>query len=464
MLTEHGTWLRQQREARGWAKREMARRIIEAGQAAGDTTVPGITHMCRYIRRWEGGVRMTERYKFYYCTALSIPPSQFGTAPPEPAYAYAVLAGTGHRLPASVTVAYRGDYASDLGGLTVEREVLMTAHESSDHADEVQQSGLGETTLDQLRADVRRLAGLSDTGQPLAVFLELRRVRDRIYRLLDRKPWPRQQTDLYFLLSCLHGIMAIAANRLGYPDAAEELNRAGFTYANAIDHRPLMAHLRGELSVYTYYRSRYEASRDLALSGLEYLSVGPHAACLHIYHARAADRLGDSDSASQAVRDAHQARDRDPSYNDDLLEIGGNFAVSMATHYALAGSALTATASTQGEAAEELERAIGFYDRGPGEHEEYWFGGKPLAGIDLAVVRLRSGALDAAEAALEPVFSLPAAQRITDITIRLAEVRGELAAPIFRGSSQARALGEQIEEYGKESIVAGLHGLPGAPG
>ena len=102
----------------------------------------------------------------------------------------------------------------------------------------------------------------------------MRRVRDRIYRLLDRRLWPREQTDLYFLLGCLNGLMAIPANQLGYPDAAEELNRAGFAYANAIDHRPLMAWLRGELSVYAYYRGRFEESRDLALSGLRYLSVG----------------------------------------------------------------------------------------------------------------------------------------------------------------------------------------------
>jgi hypothetical protein len=42
--------------------------------------------------------------------------------------------------------------------------------------------------------------------------------------------------------------------------------------------------------------------------------------------------------------------------------------------------------------------------------------------------------------------------------------RDELAAPIFRSSARARALVEQIEEYGKESIVAGLHSLPGGPG
>jgi hypothetical protein len=101
------------------------------------------------------------------------------------------------------------------------------------------------------------------------------------------------------------------------------------------------------------------------------------------------------------------------------------------------------------------------YDQGPRPGEVHWFAGKPLAGIDLAVVRLRSGALDAAAAALEPALSLPAAQRISRVTTRLAVVRDELAAPIFHGSPQARALGAQIEEFGYEAVTAGLHSLSG---
>jgi transcriptional regulator with XRE-family HTH domain len=444
-----GAWLRRQREDRGWARREMARRLIDAGHAAGDKAMPAIDSMTTYIRRWEQGkYGLTERYQLYYCAALGLDPSQFGQHSPAPSM--------------SRTVAYRGTNEPDPGGFTVEREVLMTAHESSDHAEQAGQPGLSVATLEQLRADVVRLASLTDTGEPLAVFLDLRRVRDRVYRLLDRHLWPREQTDLYFLLGCLNGLMAVAANRLGYPGAAEELNRAGWAYAHAIDHRPLMAWSRGELSVFAYFHGRFEESRDLALSGLEYVATGPHGAALYTYVARAAGRMGDTDAARQAVRDAHEARHRD--YTGELLEIGGNFFVSEATHYGMAGSALTATVGAEHEAAGELEHAIDLYNEGPGDREEFYVWGKPLAGIDLAAVRLRSGALDAAAEALQPALALPAEQRISELTIRLGTVRDELAARVFRGSVQARALGERIEEFGRETIVAGLHSLPGGPG
>ncbi|HEX6522152.1 MAG TPA: hypothetical protein VF070_19420 [Streptosporangiaceae bacterium] len=290
----------------------------------------------------------------------------------------------------------------------------------------------------------------------------LRRVRDQIYRLQDRRLGPGEQTDLYFLLGCLNGLMGVAVNRLGYSDTARELIRAGLVYGAALDHRPLLAQLHQQLSYVAYWSGGFEDSSDHAASGLRYLSEGPSGALLYLWRARAAARIGDADTASQAVRDAHEARDRD--YTDDLMEIGGEYSISRATHHCFAGAALARIPGAESEAAIELERAIGFYDQGPGEHEQHWFGGKPLAGIDLAIIRLRSGALDAATTALEPVWSLPAAQRISSITTRLAKVRDELVAPVFRGSPQARELGAQIEEFGRETVVAGLHSLPGGPG
>jgi len=444
-----GTWLRRQREDRGWAVREMARRLIDAGHAAGDKAMPAVDSMAAYVRRWEHGkYGLTERYRLYYCAALGLDPSQFGHDQPAPL--------------ASRTVAYRGTYRSDPDGLTVEREVLMTAHESSDHAEHAEHPGIGDITFEQLRADVVRLAGLNDTGEPFTTFLETRRVRDRIYRLLDRRLWPREQTDLYFLLGCLNGLMGVNAQRLGYPDAAEELIRSGWAYASAIDHQPLLAELRQQLSYVAYWRGRFEESRDLAESGLAHLSQGQLGAQLYLYHARAAAKLGDADTARRAIASAHDARAQD--YTDDLLEIGGEYAISQAFHHYLAGAVLAAIRGAEGEAAEELEHVVNLYDAGPGPDESFTFSGKPLASIDLAVSRLRAGALDAAAAALGPVWSLPSALRISTITTRLAVAREELGAPVFRSSAQARELGERIEEFGRETIVAGLHSLPAGPG
>jgi transcriptional regulator with XRE-family HTH domain len=148
---ELGTWLREQREARGWARRDMARRLIQAGHDTGDTAMPGIDSLCTYIRRWEHGHGLTERYKLHFCTALAIPPAQFGQPPAYHSPTTPVPADS--RLLLTAPIAYRGTYRSEPDRFTVEREVLMTAHESSDHAEHAAQPGISDLTLEQLRTD-----------------------------------------------------------------------------------------------------------------------------------------------------------------------------------------------------------------------------------------------------------------------------------------------------------------------
>lgn len=109
-----GQWLRRQREARGIARREMARRLIQAGQAAGDTSVPGIESICQYIRRWENGeCALTERYKLYYCEVFGIPAAEFGSQAPGAGHIATVNA---HGL--SVSLQYvSGRLVIDISGL-----------------------------------------------------------------------------------------------------------------------------------------------------------------------------------------------------------------------------------------------------------------------------------------------------------------------------------------------------------
>ena len=70
-----------------------------------------------------------------------------------------------------------------------------------------------------------------------------------------------------------------------------------------------------------------------------------------------------------------------------------------------------------------------------------------LAHTDLAIARLRAGALDAAIAALEPVLALPPGERTAVQGRRLSVLRAELAHPVYRGSAQARGLDEQLAGF-----------------
>jgi hypothetical protein len=50
---ELGTWLRQQREARSWARPEMARQLIQAARSNGDLSLPRVGSVTQNIYRWE---------------------------------------------------------------------------------------------------------------------------------------------------------------------------------------------------------------------------------------------------------------------------------------------------------------------------------------------------------------------------------------------------------------------------
>jgi len=181
-----GPWLRQQREARSWSRREMARQLIQAGRSAGDKSIPGMDSMCHNIHRWERGQGgLTERYKLHYCTALGIPPEQFGAdsadshpLTPVPAATLAPVAPPAGapfgRIPPDLVdpslliplaVAYRRRQKPEMGDSVVEREVLMAAHEGSEHAEQAERRDIGEATLEQLHADVARLSAESMPGR-----------------------------------------------------------------------------------------------------------------------------------------------------------------------------------------------------------------------------------------------------------------------------------------------------------
>ena len=241
----------------------------------------------------------------------------------------------------------------------------MAAHEGSAHAERVEQRGIGEATLEQFRADVMSLSVQYMTGETFGLFVEMRRVRDRILEALDRRQWPRDAAELYLLAGCLSALMAAAATNLGYPQAAEELTRAGWAYAAIIDHRPLMARLRLCAAYAAFWNGRPEQSVNLAASGLEYLADGQNAAQLHLFGGLASARLGDAGSAHASIAAARDARDRD--HRDELLEIGGEFGFSRATQSYYAGFILSETAGGQAgsdEAVTELEGAIGLYAAG----------------------------------------------------------------------------------------------------
>ena len=179
-----------------------------------------------------------------------------------------------------------------MGPATVAQEVLAAAHESSADAERAERRDIGEATLEQLRADVARLSLESLTGEPFSLFMEMRRVRNRVCAALERRVWPRDAAQLYLLAGCLNDLMAVAAAGLGCIQAAEELIRAGWAYATMAGSRPLMAHLRLQHASILHWDNGPRPAHDVAGNGLSCAWTGPAAACLRLNRAPAAPGRG----------------------------------------------------------------------------------------------------------------------------------------------------------------------------
>jgi len=379
--------------------------------------------------------------------------TQVAAAPQEMAGAPADGRQARTAAPALPAVAYRWRTEPGPGGSAAEHEVAVAAHEGGEHAESAEQRDIGDATLEQLRAAVVQASRDYMTGEPLALFREMRMVRSRILAALDRRLWPRDQAELYFLAGCLGGLMGSAANALGYPQPAGELIRAGQAYATAIGHRPLMAHLRLGLANVAYWSGQSRQCRDLAHSGLQYLTDGPGAAMLHLKYGRASARLGDAGEARRAITAAGEAAERE--HQDEMTEIGGDFDLSRASRHYLAGSALIEIPGAGDSAAAELEQAAGLYAAGPGPGETHGYTMEALARTELATARLRRGQMEGAVAAAEPVLALPASKRIPSLSQRLGRVRAELAHPRYQGSADAAGLDERIEAFLSDTVSGG---------
>jgi hypothetical protein len=457
----YGEWLRKQRQARGWNVPEMCRQLRQAARPAGDK-LPSNQCLNTMVRRWENDVGgVSERYRLHYCRAFNLAPDEFGIAPiATGAFSSAVIARSESASSVSFHVPGGQDRQASANRPhsrvrpTIEGEVLMTAHEGSEHAERAERRDLGDATLEQFRTDVIRLSREYMTGEPLPLFVEMRRVRGRIYTALDRQIWPRDRVELYFLLGCLSGLMADAADDLGSAAAGEELARAGWAYAASIDHKPLMAWLRMELGHIAKWASRPRQSLEFATGGLEFVTAGPNGAQLQLLRAVAAARLGDTDTVGEAIAAAGQARDRD--YADDVLALGGEFGFSRATQHYSAGSALVQVPGSEVAAIAELELALDLYAAGPDPGEDHSMYAEMRARVELAGAQVRIGDLEAATAAVGPVLALPPGRRIASLSQRLIQVRADLAAPPYHGSVKARDLDEQIELFTATRTGLGL--------
>jgi tetratricopeptide (TPR) repeat protein len=331
--------------------------------------------------------------------------------------------------------------------------IQAAAHESSAHAEWAEGSNVGEATLEQLDADVRRIAADYVHAPPLPMFAEMLRVRDRIYFLLAGRQKPAATAHLHLLAGVLCGLLANASTDLGYRDAAAEQARAAWAYGDIIGHNGLRAWTRGMQALIEYWSGRPQHAVRLAQSARRYADSVTAEVRLHSIEGRAWSLLGDAREASRCLCAAAKARES--SKSDDYLhdEVGGVFGFADTKNHCYAGAAFIHLGQAD-PALEATSRAVELYAGGPAEQRSY--GAESLARVDTAVAHLLKQRLDGAADSLALVLAIPAGLRIAQLGDRLADVRARLAGTEFSGAREARGLRDQIDDFAGKTLAQEL--------
>jgi hypothetical protein len=466
-------WLREQRLAHSWSVAEMGRQLQHAAKTTRDHTVPSAATLAAYIRRWETGRSgITERYRLHYCTAFGLQPAGFGPLQPAPEpqddLVGIVVSGAGTALPADpdvlrgVTLPYWSPKLSGYGETRTEHNAvhctgqqpqpdssfhLMTviAQESLDFGEWVAMSEVGDATIERYAAHIRQLSRDFEYAAPLPLFLETRRLRDRIASQLRGHQRLDQTRDLYLVAAQVCGLLAWMSGDLSNYHAADTHAWTAWLCAEQAGHDGARAWVRATQSKLAYWDGRYSESTQLAEDGLRYEHADTAGTLLALFQARALAHLGRRAEATQALTRADTERER--AADADL--VGGIWSVAPERfHNMAAGTYMLLDQPRQVLA--EASRAVTLAESAPSAEQHLYT--ELHARMDQAEAHLREPDLDAVSVVLRPVLDLPPDSRNDPVTKCLARLDAALTAPSFAGSQQAHQLQEEIEIYRAEAI------------
>ncbi len=336
------------------------------------------------------------------------------------------------------------------GPITLEIVTIMAAHESSRHAAQVD-GVVSSAVIDQVQAEVWRLARDYAALSPLRLLAEARQARNLAYTALDRTKRPAQTESLYLAAGQLCGLMAVASFDLAVWEAAAEQARSAHVYAELVGHAGLRAWARGTQALIAYWTGQPRQALVHVEAGLDTAPAGAAVARLRCIEARAWSHIGGVPDritdALHAADDAHAADNGDDELHN---KIGGEFGWGPSRHAACAGTALLDAGDPAG-AAQRARQALRLLPSDP-------FGGLVIerAYIDLGAAELALGQLDAADAALAPVWQVAVPQRRHSLTDRLDRIANVLQGERWRGDREASQLRDRIDVFNTEAAARAL--------
>ncbi|HEY3513271.1 hypothetical protein [Kribbella sp. NPDC051137] len=325
-------------------------------------------------------------------------------------------------------------------------EVVNAGDESITLLSYAEESNVGELTVEQLQADIERIAQSYLRTPTRHLFAKSRAIRDRTFTLLAGNQSPRQSRDLYTAAGWAITLLAWMSVDLGRPDIAESHTRTAWACAEAADHDVLRGWIRATQHTAAFWQDDFARAAEYAQDGLRYAAG---TARLFLASAASVDlaRADRPDKARELLNIAQTLNVR-PAES----EPGGVLLCTPERAEGFWADTYLALGEAQ-RTANHADHSVAQFEVAP--YAVRNLGSERMARLQQAKARLLLGELDGASEAAEPVLQLPPEYRVRPLLQRLAEV-AVLTGPYAR-SPKARLLRDRIVEFTQQP------GLPGRP-
>ncbi|MFI9358619.1 XRE family transcriptional regulator [Streptomyces lydicus] len=332
--------------------------------------------------------------------------------------------------------------------------VRGAADEAAAWAQWAESTNVGEIAMEELRANVRALARDYLCRDPLEVFTRTRRLRNRVFGLLEGHQPPRQTTELYLQAGYLCCLQAWIASDLSPGadalDSAETHARTSQLCAELVGDNELRAWIMSTRSKIAFWDGRTKDAIAFARRGAEGRPSGTAEVLLWCQEADAWSRLGAAGEAQAALARAEDAR---ASLRGED-EVAGLLSCSefRQVNYS------TAVHLRTGRASKALEEASGALAE-PAGHA---YGTTAQMHITLACAQIALGEPGGAKEALGLVLALPPGQRLAPVAARMREFAAIVAQSPLADSRGAAELQSAVEEWVLDSAPRRLALSPGS--
>lgn len=429
--------LRREIEARQWSYQAFVAQFSHAAnrvaQRDGEPRIARLTVSEPTFRRWTGGALRT-RPGADICRVLE---ELFGRPTAE------LFA------PAATALTLRP--ATPPSPHSQVREFIRMAARNSLRFTALRSGGASAETVEELTQETARLAALYPTA-PLHEFLgDLVNLQEIAYRLLEEHQRPERQRDLHLLAALSTGMLAKASHDQGDPQSAMQLVRAAHLAAELAGHAGVQAWVRGIQALTAYWAGWESQAAQIARDAAQTPGLtGTVTAWLPALEARATAAVGDRTRARDALARAEAARETlSPT---DLDEIGGLLTFPAAQQAYYRAEALVLTDPADPAARSAADEAVDAYADPDASH--WAFGDEAGSRTHQAMARIAGGDLDGGFVALEPVLTLPPAQRTHGIVVCARRTINALPSAGPNAPRKALELRDAVEEFDHVTLKA----------